>query len=637
MKKLLFPYKIKAFLDNKRNLIWRVEAFGRVDLNPEVPSEPTIEVTLVPLRELQINPLTINTIGAYYYKESRVVRVGIGLLPYLLIGSLWQNGDNIDFPDYNLETFDQLLITPETSRLTDASREPDLFTEIFFPAREECLKTKYLVVDLDPQKHSIKTGKQKLLIPCGEIGRVYFFKSTSLARSIIGGDLESHGGGIYNPHRTRLPGADGIGFIQLRQKVTNPQRHVAARIAFDRIANRNARNIHDSIIKNDSNENCAVLEARPPFEGLTNLKLSGKWIMAADDVFHFIAYRIMSCSSPFPYDQLNWARDNEEGNKGTSDLNLPVAFAGSIKKPVRLPETAEDKRLVTNETEPSLDYEVTDFEFDDDCFPDLKEKNKRDVHFKDAERYTRAGKFRNNDAEAVDTLSTGAGEHPNNGVAPLSVSSNDAEQEPDEAERKERVPAGFDEFNAILRELEKLGNIATSVVRLDTSDERSTVKSCTYFPIKAGRKTLKWSYINYDERQRRQAMIAHITYGNSHFYIMDIEVIEDKPNDRYSMLLVHDIKFTEVGEGQLRAVLHFAAENGGRWAREWQLKNLTKKRYKHDCEDTATYANRFFKDIRAFDGEVSTISPVVIPATNEPNFVYEDEISESIIDQQKVV
>jgi hypothetical protein len=103
-------------------------------------------------------------------------------------------------------------------------------------------------------------------------------------------------------------------------------------------------------------------------------------------------------------------------------------------------------------------------------------------------------------------------------------------------------------------------------------------------------------------------MIAHVLYRDAHFYIADVEVKEDDKNDRYSMLLLHDTKLLEVSDGHLRAVLHFTAENHGRWTREWQLKNLVKERFKHDCNNAMRYANRFFNYMQAVVGEVTSIS-----------------------------
>ncbi|HEX8181164.1 MAG TPA: hypothetical protein VF525_16585 [Pyrinomonadaceae bacterium] len=594
MSKLPATYTVEAFLDNNRNRIWRIEWFGQVDLNPQVPSEPTIEVVLVPTRDAEIDPQTIKQKSAYQHSARRITRVGVGLLPCLHIGTLWRGGHQLDTPSYTLGFFDELLITPETSHITDARRAPSLITTKYYPSATSRVRAKYLVIDLDQARHHVDE-KSKLIIPCVEVARFYYMNSTPLTRSIVGGGLSTQANDVYAPNKTRLPGTDGIGFIQLRDIIKDADRRIVARCAFDLIANRNARNIHTSIIRNAVNEGCAVLEARPPFERTTDLTVQGKWIRSSDGIWHFLVYRIVSCTAPFPFEQLNWARDNDGTPAGDHDPSRPVAYEGAIKTPVCPTEREEGDRLITNTEEPSLDYEVTDIELDHERFPDLRNKNKG-IKIRNTENHTRAGDVRPNGPEAIDTFSTGAGHHNENIVAPVSVTQHERRQteEPGADNQRARQPARFANFSAILSKLENLAGITTSLVFLDAADENSEVKCCTYFPILFGRRPLTWSYLNYEQRQRRQAMIGHCRYNNTNFYLFDIEVREDDDNDRYSMLLLNDSRLLEVGAGRLRAVLTFAAERRGRWIQDWELKNLEKETFKHDLKDATKHARRFF-------------------------------------------
>lgn len=637
MPKLPPSYTVEVFLDNNRNRIWRIDWLGEVELNPQDPSEPTIEVVLVPLWKPEIDPLTINKKSVYQYNARRVARVGIGLLPCLHIGTLWRGGHQLDTPSYTIRFFNELLITPETSHITDADGNPELITAEFYPTVSNCSKSKYLVIDLDQEQHSVNK-QSKLIIPCVEVARFYYTNSTQLTRAIISGGLDTPANDVYAPHKTHPPGEDGACFVQLRDTIKDADRMIVARCAFDQIANRNARNINASIIRNAFNDDCAVLEARPPFERTTDLKVQGKWIKSADEIWHFLVYQIVSCTAPFPFEQVDWARDNDGTPAGEGDPSRPIAYPGAVKKPVRPTEREEGDRLITNKEEPALNYEVTDIELDSDRFPDLRNKNKG-RKFTNTENHTRAGNFRPGGPDNVDTFSTGAGGHGDNVVAPISVTQHEQEQteESDGKGRNARLPAGFDNFNDILRELEKLGDVHTGLVLLDAASEDVTIKSCTYFPVLHGRRPLKWSYLDYRDRQRRQAMIAYCRYNNAYFYIMDIEVDEDDKNDRYSMLLLHDTGLIEVGAGRLRAVLHFTAQNGGRWIRDWELKNLTKERFKHDLNDPAKYAQRFFKYMQSIAGEAPNISLAESLQTLVAlNILPEDETTEHLNQQQVV-
>ncbi|HEX8459714.1 MAG TPA: hypothetical protein VF656_20635 [Pyrinomonadaceae bacterium] len=637
MSKLPSSYIVEAFLDNNRNRIWRIEWFGEVDLNPQVPSEQTIEVVLVPLKEAEIDPQTINKKSSYEYRERCVVRVGVGLLPCLHIGTLWRNGHQLQTPSYTDLSFNNLLITPETSRITDAHRNPDLIITKYHPTVSNCVKAKYLIIDLDKDQHSVNQ-QSKLIIPCVEIARFYYTNSTQLTKAIIGGGLDTHANDVYDPRKTRLPGDDGIGFVQLRQNIKDADKEVVARFAFDPIANRNARNINASIIRNAFNEGCAVLEARPPFERTSDLKVQGKWIRSADEIWHFLVYQIVSCTAPFPFEQLDWARDNDGTSVGERDLSLPVAYPGRIKKPVRPPERKEGDQEITNVEEPSLDYAVTDIELDSDRFPDLRDK-KAGKKFRNTENQTRADIFRPSGPEDINKFSTGDGGHEGKKIAPFSVTQHEQEQSQDNDKegRRTRLPAGLDNFKDILHELEKLGDVTTALVLLDSESDDADIKSCTYFPVLHGRRTLKWSYIDFDEQHRRQAMIAHCRYNNAHFYIMDIEVKEDDDSDRYSMLLLNDTRLIEVGAGRLRAVLHFAAQKKGRWIHDWELKNLAKERFKHDLDAPAKHARRFFKHMQFVAAGVAQVALEVPPTVDESRMPSEEETAQYTIDQKKIV
>src|SRR5271166_1355423 len=65
-------YAIDAFPDD--DLLWRIEWIGGVGYNTSVPSEPQIDVCLAQLPKGEKNP----------------VKIGVGLLPYVWIGSVWQ-------------------------------------------------------------------------------------------------------------------------------------------------------------------------------------------------------------------------------------------------------------------------------------------------------------------------------------------------------------------------------------------------------------------------------------------------------------------------------------------------------------------------------------------------------------------
>src|SRR5271165_439018 len=79
-------YAIDAFPDD--DLLWRIEWIGGVGYNTSVPSEPQIDVCLAQLPKGEKNPLSARARSSQV--EKRTAKIGVGLLPYVWIGSVWQ-------------------------------------------------------------------------------------------------------------------------------------------------------------------------------------------------------------------------------------------------------------------------------------------------------------------------------------------------------------------------------------------------------------------------------------------------------------------------------------------------------------------------------------------------------------------
>src|SRR5499427_8887686 len=81
-------YAIDDFPDDDR--LWRIEWIGGVGYNTSVPSEPLIDVSLAQLPKGERNPLSGRARSSQV--EERTVKIGVGLLPYIWMGSVWQKG-----------------------------------------------------------------------------------------------------------------------------------------------------------------------------------------------------------------------------------------------------------------------------------------------------------------------------------------------------------------------------------------------------------------------------------------------------------------------------------------------------------------------------------------------------------------
>src|SRR5271157_215056 len=68
-------------------LLWRIEWIGGVGYNTSVPSDPQISICLAQLPAGQTDPLSARSRSS---QTKRTVRIGVGLLPYIAIASVWQ-------------------------------------------------------------------------------------------------------------------------------------------------------------------------------------------------------------------------------------------------------------------------------------------------------------------------------------------------------------------------------------------------------------------------------------------------------------------------------------------------------------------------------------------------------------------
>ena len=79
-------YAIDAFPDD--DLLWRIEWIGGVGYNTSVPSEPQIDVFFGAPPQRREEPA--QRTSAFLSSREEKVKIGVGLLPYVWIGSVWQ-------------------------------------------------------------------------------------------------------------------------------------------------------------------------------------------------------------------------------------------------------------------------------------------------------------------------------------------------------------------------------------------------------------------------------------------------------------------------------------------------------------------------------------------------------------------
>lgn len=590
--------KITAFpMDNG---IWCISWLGRFVRNPKVPSELSIEVTITALRkDANIEEINPSHKSSYDYSKTQKVLVGCSLLPILKIGSFWCNGVNIKLSskkDYTtLEV--NLLIDASTSELTDYKSSPKLFQGNYYVEIEKNKLSKLLIIDYPK---SIEGKKfDKLIIPCIEVLRFYYARSSQLIRALLNNQLGQKPNGkkvknedsnkIYNPDITHSYCDSGVAHIHLRQTIPDKDAAHVARIAFSQYANLQARNIYGSGIKNESNLSQFLVEVRPPFEGTTTLVFEGKSVASAESSeigWSFLVFQIKSCSHPFPFTQLTFSRDNDGRSKGDNE-DKPESWNNAGKIQVKTVKTVEEIRI-SNEDEPSVNLQITDLEIIENAFPDLVNKDISKTE-KESNDY-KAAESQFISAEEGNDFSTGVGKYGETKFKPIITTRKDSQKRDDKQKRKEALKAGFDTFIEIILELSNFEGISYQYIEFNFDNNTPNNKGCSFFPLSIN----NWAYINLEQNRQRQFMSIEINYNEYFFYFFEIEADKFKRHERYSMFAIHCPQFNKMDEETLMPVIKICTKNYGRWLNDQDLPEIRRKRFKHTAIGSEDCAKKFF-------------------------------------------
>lgn len=297
--------------------IWRLDWFGDCAYPGAVRryAQPSIKAVLSPLLCDPSDHAALILPDSTNHQQSRETWLPIASLPMVAIGDLWQHGQPITSPDYQVESFKKLSINPDTTAFVKAGLAIDerfLLPLSHHPWHRLHTQSYCVAVTLDAQR--------RLLVPCMEIIRFYFGSSSNFLQRLFAGPLTPEKlwtSKKFNPANRHLR-------LVLANRLSGLSSEDIGRIAGSQFAWRAAAGIHASCQK-------AMALGRPaypytgfPFEGATDLVASGVWLPLGDqEKATFLAFRLRSCSHPFPFQSLSYesgdrkAKHAPSGNAGT--------------------------------------------------------------------------------------------------------------------------------------------------------------------------------------------------------------------------------------------------------------------------------------------------------------------------------
>ncbi len=584
----------------KDDRVWRVSWFGYFDRDENSPSEKTIKVVFVPLAK-GINPDTdnLNKVSAYEKdtneKEVRkIIPVNIGLLPALKLGSFWQQGKVKNFTDkYNDLTL-KLNIDARSTYITDKTKEPDLFRDDNYPYIKNFENSRLLVI-----KYFQEVGKntvEKIIVPCVEVLRFYYASSSQLTRLLINGQLAQDATKPYHSAKSYLN--NGNGYIHLHKNIPDTDAPHVARLAFDKYAENQAINIYDTGVGSLDKIGKFFIDAKPPFQGKTLLKLEGKFVKSSkttDNAWNFLVFQIKSCSYPFPFTDLTFGRDNDGRSLGDSE-NKPEAWSNSPKITIKTVKN-NDEINISNKNRPSANVILTELVVAENNFPDLISKKISKVEKENTTHKAAETQFVSSAGDG--DFSIGEGTYGKTELKP--VAANRAipkAQQEILPKRQGALAADFSNFTKTIADLSGSEGISYRYIQLKFDSVPPKEEGCSFFPLL--RKN-KWVYINLQEGRQRQFMTVEVEYLSYCFYFFEIETDKLKPQERYerySMFVVHSSENNKIGEGILKDIIEKCAKNYGRWLDDKDMRKIKRKRFKHTSNSTKNCAKKFYNYIK---------------------------------------
>lgn len=280
--------------------IWRLDWFGECAYPGSVRryAQPSIKVSLSPLRCDPNDHRALFLPESTDHQHTNEAWAPIAALPMLAIGDLWQTGKRIASPDYQVEKFRRLEIHSETTAFVKAGlalEEHFLLPLIRHPWHRHHTQSYCVSVALGDQR--------RLLIPCVEIIRFYFGSSSNFLQRLFTAPLAPES--LWSSKHLN-PGTRHLHLI-LANHLSGLSAADIGRIAESKFAWRAAAGIYTSCQKATTTGHPAYPYTGFPFEGSTDLGVSGMWLPFGDqENATFLVFRIRSCSHPFPFHSLSY-------------------------------------------------------------------------------------------------------------------------------------------------------------------------------------------------------------------------------------------------------------------------------------------------------------------------------------------
>ncbi|MCP3129976.1 hypothetical protein [Shewanella sp. KJ2020] len=551
--------EIKEFPSDSR--YWRVDWFGAIQPNPKLPREPVLQVVITPFKTPDITALLPNKLasassGLVDYTDQRTISIGTGQLPAVCIGSIWRNSECQQQLAGQLTEFKGLEISKHTSQVLNASTKEHnqyIIPYSHYKFGKDGYFSKMVAVEHGGDPYGI-------LIPMAELVRFYYAVSTDLADVIFSGDLKHNLHAVLNMEHTRSEPEEQREIIGLRQRFSDQDGWILARILNSPEAWLGATAVHDAMLKNRLNGVPAHIESNFPFAGSTNLIARCKMLpTVVPNKWRYLVLSLVRCSAVFPFRHLTVYRDNDnnrakDGKDQPDDEKKPCwsgprVIPGQQGKPFQS-QQAPNKNAAT---------EIFNLPTDRFGYIAGKEPDKPTKEQCDYKSVTVV-------KPPVDTnqLSSAQGENIDSTVSTGRLNST--------YERAKALPAGFDTF---IKAIEHLNTYEGFSAKIREQDELTK-----YIPLTKPEGCWQWSYLDSRTQIRRKILIADIRYQDHWFSVIEFE---HRENDKCRIGMIYLTYGQYISTLNIAMLLASIAEQRGVWGNvpSYKIDPIKLHSYKH--------------------------------------------------------
>lgn len=517
---------------------WRVDWFGAIQPNPKVAREPALQVIITPFKIPDIKTLTSNKLASASsslvdYNEQRTIQIGTGQLPMLCIGSIWCNNEFQPQLAGQVTEFNSLEISERTTRtLNTSSKEQNQYIIPFSHYRfgKDGFFSKMVAIEHEGDPYGI-------LVPMAELVRFYYAVSTDLADVVFSGDLKHNLHSVLNMEHTWSEPEDKREVIGLRQRFSDEDGWVLARIMNSPEAWAGATAVHDEMLKNRFNGKPSHIESAFPFSGLTNLTARCKLIPTKDPKkWRHLVLSLVRCTAAFPFRRLTVYRDNDnnraEEGKDKPDNEKKPGWAGP-----RVIQGNKDKDFQSQQA-PNKNSAMEVFNLPTDRFGDIAGKEP-DKPTKEQCEYKSVVVAK--PPAPSDQLSSAQGDDTDSTTGLGRLNST--------YERAKALPASFDTFIKAIEHLNTFEGF-TAIIREPCELTR-------YIPLIKPERYSQWSYLESKTYTRRETITIDGKYKNLVFTLIEFA---RRSTEKYQICILYPVNNTTLAKGMIYQLILDLAE-----------------------------------------------------------------------------